>query len=211
MLDEQYWNRRWEERRIGFHQDEINPYLLKFWPTMKVPQEARVLVPLCGKSRDMCWLAEQGHRVTGVEFSQQAVKEYFDARGETPMVSQNNAHMCFSCEGRIDVQVGDFLTYQPNHLFDAFYDRAALVAMSPDMRERYIKQLMKMMKPQSQGLLVSLEILDESHQGPPFSVQQDIVEKLLSKHGSIEVLDQVFLTETKKEVVYQMSVNKTPE
>jgi len=60
VLDEQYWNQRWEDGRIGFHQEDINPYLLDFWPERKLSSEAHVLVPLCGKSRDMCWLAEQG-------------------------------------------------------------------------------------------------------------------------------------------------------
>ena len=36
---------------------------------------AAVLVPLCGKSLDLVWLAEQGHAVIGVELAEAFVKE----------------------------------------------------------------------------------------------------------------------------------------
>ncbi len=125
-------------------------------------------------------------------------------RGEIPFQSKEDAHICVSNGDLINVQVGDFFAYQPSELFDAFYDRAALVAIAPDLRERYVQHLSRMMKPQSKGLLVSLEILDESHQGPPFSVRKETVNRLFSQYWDLEVLKNVSLTDKKREVVYQM-------
>ena len=39
------------------------------WAALGVAPGSRVFVPLAGKSQDMRWLAESGHRVLGVELS----------------------------------------------------------------------------------------------------------------------------------------------
>ena len=36
-----------------------------------------LLLPMCGRSPDLLWLAEQGHTVTGIEWSERAVKQFF--------------------------------------------------------------------------------------------------------------------------------------
>ena len=62
-----FWHQRWADNQIGFHQDAPTPLLLKHWGSLGVAPGAKVFVPLAGKSRDMAWLASQGHRVLGVE------------------------------------------------------------------------------------------------------------------------------------------------
>ena len=57
-----FWHNRWENDLIGFHQQQVNPYLQQHWPALGIAPGARVLVPLCGKSLDMAWLAAQGTR-----------------------------------------------------------------------------------------------------------------------------------------------------
>ncbi len=65
-MDANFWQDCWQRGDIGFHQPRVLPLLQKHWPTLALPAGGRVLVPLCGKSLDMRWLAEQGHRVLGV-------------------------------------------------------------------------------------------------------------------------------------------------
>ena len=48
-----FWHDRWHSGQIGFHQAEVNPYLVRFWPQLQLTRGQRVFVPLCGKSRDM--------------------------------------------------------------------------------------------------------------------------------------------------------------
>lgn len=73
IMDTDFWLQRWQDGQTGFHQDEVMPLLQKHWPALQLPKAARVLVPLCGKTLDMHWLAAQGHRVLGVEVSPLAV------------------------------------------------------------------------------------------------------------------------------------------
>ncbi|MGB5485800.1 MAG: thiopurine S-methyltransferase, partial [Lysobacterales bacterium] len=61
------WHSRWESGNTGWHQPGGSSALRKFWPGLH--PGGRVLVPLCGKSPDLLWLAKQGYDVTGVELS----------------------------------------------------------------------------------------------------------------------------------------------
>ncbi|MNP32022.1 Thiopurine S-methyltransferase [compost metagenome] len=54
-MDEQFWQARWAENQIGFHQRETNPYLERYWSQLQLPTGCQVLVPLCGKTLDMLW------------------------------------------------------------------------------------------------------------------------------------------------------------
>ena len=56
-MDPDFWHARWEANQIGFHRDEINVYLERYWPALGLDPGSRVLAPLCGKSLDMVWLA----------------------------------------------------------------------------------------------------------------------------------------------------------
>ena len=67
------WFERWKNNKIGFHQDEISPYLLKY--AHKLNKNNNILVPLCGKSLDMLYLSENFANVVGVEL----VKDACDA------------------------------------------------------------------------------------------------------------------------------------
>lgn len=76
-MEPEFWHERWENNLIGFHLDEVNPHLRAHWHSLAVSPGARVLVPLCGKSLDLVWLAGQGYEVIGVEVSPIAVKDFF--------------------------------------------------------------------------------------------------------------------------------------
>lgn len=76
-MQPEFWHKRWTSNQIGFHLPEVNPYLQRYWPQLGLEEGARVLVPLCGKSLDLLWLAKCGHEVLGVELSEKAVEDFF--------------------------------------------------------------------------------------------------------------------------------------
>jgi len=83
-MQPEFWLQRWQQGQIGFHRGEGMPLLERHWPALQVAPGGRVLVPLCGKSLDMHWLAAQGHRVLGVEISPLAVQQFFAEAGLRP-------------------------------------------------------------------------------------------------------------------------------
>src|SRR5437868_13465864 len=96
-MNPEFWHERWQQGQIGFHLGRVNPNLerhhrvLTTNPTASptASPRARVLVPLCGKSLDMVWLAQQGQRVVGVELSPLAVQAFWDERQLVPEIDQH--------------------------------------------------------------------------------------------------------------------------
>jgi thiopurine S-methyltransferase len=68
-MEADFWHERWRLGQIGFHQPDHHPALDRWWARLGIPPRGRVLVPLCGRSLDMVWLARHGHPVLGVELS----------------------------------------------------------------------------------------------------------------------------------------------
>mgnify|MGYP000400918887 CR=1 FL=1 len=60
-----FWHDKWNNNEIGFDQDQPNPLLVEHWQALNLEANARVFVPLCGKSIDMVWLLHQGHQGVG--------------------------------------------------------------------------------------------------------------------------------------------------
>ena len=73
-----YWEKLWKDDDIGWHADTVHKFLTKYADELtRGRSNLRVFVPLCGKSLDMLWLADQGHNVVGVELAKQAVEDFF--------------------------------------------------------------------------------------------------------------------------------------
>ena len=124
MMEEGFWQARWQRNQIGFHRQEVNPGLKKYWPTLQVAPGRCVFVPLCGKSLDLLWLAEQGYCVLGVELIEKAVVDFFAEHKMSPTVIQQGAFKRYSA-GSISILCGDFFALSADDLAAA---KAALTA-----------------------------------------------------------------------------------
>jgi len=192
-MEADFWHQRWSAREIGFHQMEINRFLADYWGSLGLPCDGRVLVPLCGKSKDMLWLAQRGHSILGIELSETAVQEFFEEFGVTPDISQKGAFKSYQMEN-IELLVGDFFALTAADLAGVagVYDRAALVALPPKMREDYVRLLAKLLPAQAQTLLITFEYLPGAAEGPPFSVSEEDVTRLFSNECEIQTLDSQY-------------------
>ncbi|WP_053130655.1 thiopurine S-methyltransferase [Pseudomonas sp. MIACH] len=189
-MEPTFWQERWARNQIGFHLPEVNPYLLRYWPSLTLAQGAKVLVPLCGKSLDLMWLASNGYHVLGVELSEQAVEAFFNEQNLTPRITRHGVFKVYQAD-LIEVWCGDFFALDAGILADctALYDRAALIALPPLMRAQYAEQLNSLLRPGCQGLLITLDYDQTQKAGPPFAVTDDEVKVLLGVQWHLEVLD----------------------
>nr|WP_314490623.1 thiopurine S-methyltransferase [uncultured Pseudomonas sp.] len=187
-MEPAFWHERWAAQQIGFHQSEVNAYLRRHWSSLGLASGSQVLVPLCGKSVDMVWLAEQGHRVLGVELSREAVAAFFTEHRLTPTLEQRGAFEVWRSEA-VELWCGDFFDLTAEDLAgcSALYDRAALIALPPTMRQRYLRHLCQQLPVAVQGLLVTLEYDQALIGGPPFSVRESEVHKGLGGWHIIEL------------------------
>ena len=106
-MHEDFWQERWARNEIGFHLREVNPYLQRHWPDLELAPSTQVLMPLCGKSLDMAWLAGQGYRVLDVELAESAVIAFFAEQELTPEVDQYGAFRRYQA-GAVELLCGDF-------------------------------------------------------------------------------------------------------
>ncbi|WP_369990413.1 thiopurine S-methyltransferase [Pseudomonas xanthosomatis] len=187
-MEPAFWHKRWADNQIGFHQAQVNPYLQAHWPALGLEPGARVLVPLCGKSLDLAWLAGQGHRVMGVELSRRAVEDFFAEHGLVAQVSRRGASEVWS-SGEVELWCGDIFALRAEDVAGCtgLYDRAALIALPPAMRQQYLALLGELL-PACKGLLVTLDYDQALIDGPPFSVGDDEVRAGLAG-WQVEVLE----------------------
>lgn len=185
-----FWHQRWAANQIGFHQPQTNPYLQRYWPGLKLAPGSKVLVPLCGKSLDLSWLAGQGHQVLGVELSEKAVQEFFSDQGLEPLISQRRPFKVYSAE-TVEIFCGDFFSLRAEDAAGctALYDRAAIIALPSAMRQRYVERLDKVLAKPCEGLLITLDYDQAKIDGPPFSVADEEVQRLLTPAWELEVLE----------------------
>lgn len=187
----EFWHQRWADNQIGFHQDVPTPLLLKHWAALGVAPGARVFVPLAGKSRDMAWLASQGHRVLGVELSQLAVEQFSAEHDLTPELEDTRYGKHYRAGG-IELIVGDAFALDADLLRDctAVFDRAALIALPPELRARYAGELYARLPRGCRGLLVTLEYPQDERPGPPFSVALEEVHALYARDWNVDLLER---------------------
>lgn len=190
-MDPEFWHQRWQAGQIGFHQAAPTTLLLRHWPSLGIEPGARVFVPLAGKSRDMAWFAAQGYRVLGVELSQIAVDAFFAEHGLVPEI-ETSRYGVHHRAGGIELICGDAFALDAALLGDcaAVFDRAALVALPPRLRERYVRDLHAQLPPGCRGLLVTLEYPQADRDGPPFSVDAAEVQALYARDWQVELLDR---------------------
>jgi thiopurine S-methyltransferase len=174
-MDASYWHQRWARNDIAFHEGAANPLLVSHFDALSLAGGDRVFVPLCGKTHDIAWLLDQGCRVVGAELSKVAIEQLFAELGTEPEISEVGGIERYSAND-IDIFVGDLfeLTNRALGPVDAIYDRAALVALPQDMRQRYTAHLMAITAAAPQ-LLICYEYDQGALAGPPFAVSQEEV------------------------------------
>jgi thiopurine S-methyltransferase len=189
IMDPNFWHERWKTNQIGFHQGDINPCLVRYWPSLAPNKGGRVLVPLCGKSRDMFWLLEQGFAVVGVEISPIAVGAFFVENRLTPVVIQEARCQRWRIES-LEILCGDFFELGRGDIgtCHGVYDRAALIALPPEMRPRYVNHLSTLLDRHARGLLLTLDYNQSEMEGPPFSVSDAEVSRLFADAYTVQQL-----------------------
>lgn len=204
-MEASFWHERWAKQEIGFHRSKAHELMCEYFPKLIKPS-ATVLVPLCGKSKDMLWLLDKGYQVFGVELSEQAVEEFFADNQLTPEITEREPFKEYRC-GALVIWVGDFFDLKAAHLksIDAWYDRAALIALPPEMRKKYVQQLNRQLPAEAKGLLITLNYPPGFRQAPPFSVSEGEVEAQLGQRFSIEQMEEVKYNEQEVEEVFKLT------
>jgi thiopurine S-methyltransferase len=139
----------------------------------------------------MGWLADQGHRVFGVELAETAVRAFYE-QAQRPYRVERQRHLQLYAGDGVSIYCGDFMQLTALHLpgVKAVYDRAALIALPPKMRLHYADHLQRIVGDGCRMLLIALEYDQERVGGPPHSVAGDEVRSLFGTRCSVERIDE---------------------
>ncbi|WP_334039312.1 thiopurine S-methyltransferase [Alteromonas macleodii] len=197
-MEHSFWHSKWQKNEIGFHEPEGNALLVKYASFLfsdDSPSTSlkRIFVPLCGKTRDIGWLLSKGCEVVGAELSEVAIIQLFEELGVEPTVTTTSNGKIYTKDG-LTIYVGDIFKLTSSDLGDVtgIYDRAALVALPSPLREQYAAHLMAITQCAPQ-LIISFEYDQNEMAGPPFSVNEEIVNTLYSADYRIQRLERSVL------------------
>jgi len=175
------WLARWQDNKIGWHVDVVNQSLVDYLELLELEPGDNVFVPLCGKSIDLIYLSEMGYSVIGVELSPVGVVQFFVDNNLQYVVSEVDGFSLYQSE-RIKIYCGDYFNLNAGHLLSvsAVFDRASLIALDLDLREKYTVHLTAIIPFDARILLLTLIYPQHQMSGPPFSVSNSEVESLFS-------------------------------
>ena len=188
-----FWHERWNRGEIAFHQQHINPYLAYYYgekgPPMEKRSSLRVFVPLCGKSRDLWWLLQNGYQSIGVECSEVAVEQFFSEQQLNYSKRDTSKHTSYKAEN-LEILAGDFFALQAGYVGDIsdIFDRASLIALPLNMRRKYVEKITQLQRPGTRTLLITLTYPENQMDGPPFSVSEQEVRELYTDNFSVDKL-----------------------
>lgn len=188
-MDPDFWHGKWRDNQIAFHEPQVNGLLRDVLDRLALESGARVFLPLCGKTLDIGYLCARGLELVGAELSETAVAQLFEDLDLVPEIRTVGVLRLYRA-GPVSVFVGDFFALDRAILgpVDAVYDRAALVALPPDMRARYAEHLVEVTS-SVQQILISLEYDQSTMNGPPFSVPEAEVRTLYGDRYRVTLFD----------------------
>lgn len=203
MPDFNFWNERWITGKTAFHQSDIHFSLTEFGKDLfdeKIHNS--ILVPLCGKSKDMNYLLSLGLKVFGIEFSSIAIENFFlESNIDYKVEILSNFEKLYIASNIVIYQ-GDLFKAKNFSVVNAYlekviycYDRASMVAFDKNERIHYAKFLNDL--PNLKNILLPLfdygPRINEKKDvevGPPYLVSEFELNQLYSSHFDIKFLKE---------------------
>lgn len=185
------WLDRWKQNRIGFHESTVNPRLRRYLPEFNLNPGEMIFLPLCGKTHDIAWLAQQGFQVVGIELSQIAIETFF-AEHNLQYQQFESDRFLLRISGNIRLIQGDYFDLQQEDLSACkmVYDKAALIAINAPNRNRYCAHMQSILPKATDQLLITLDYDQAEMEGPPFAVSTAEVSRYYASNYSLNVLEQ---------------------
>jgi len=156
-----FWDERFEERYTPWDHAGVPDAFRAF---VARHDKRPVLIPGCGSAYEALWLAQAGWLVRAIDFAAHAVDAARTQLGD-----------------RADlVEQADFFTYEPPFAPGWIYERAFLCALPKARWAGYAERMAALLP--SQGLLAGFFFLGATPKGPPFGIERDELDALLTPH-----------------------------
>lgn len=164
----EFWNERYVRGETGWEIGQPAQPLKDVLAQLKLPK-SRVLVLGCGSGRDAAYFAENGHIVTAVDFSEQAI---------------NKARAQFENVPHLEFVQSDIFKFQPKGKFDLIFEHACYACFLPEKRRRLVQLWRQWLEPK--GHLLAIFFVMARRGGPPFGNSEWELRERLKKSFRFE-------------------------
>ncbi len=162
-----FWSGKYQESPLPpWNLEKPHPELQSFLMQLKL-NKCRILVPGCGYGHDAALLAEQGHLVTAIDISEEAIERANELYGHI---------------ATLQFVVGDALNLDETYdsTFDIVFEHTFYCAISPDSRDQLVKLWKRVLT--DTGHLLGLFFVVPKRSGPYFGGSEwELREKLQSR------------------------------
>lgn len=165
-----WWSQRYEVGDTGWDLAGPSPVLVDMLPRMRLGP-SRILVLGAGRAHDAAFLAQQGHFVTAVDISENAIAD---------------AKKLYGHIEKLKLELADMFKAPPHWLgsFDIVWEHTCFAAIEPARRTELIQVWKKVLT--EQGQLMGVFMTKEHRKGPPFGLTEwELRERL---HKSFQFL-----------------------
>ena len=132
-------------------------------PRLKLPR-SKIIVLGCGSGHDAAFLAQAGHHVTAIDFSEEAIQ---------------NAKKLYGHQSRLEFIQADVFQLPPawHGTFDVVIEHTCFCAVDPQQRTQLVKVWRQLLH--HEGLLFAVFFSMLKRSGPPFGSSEWEIRELL--------------------------------
>jgi SAM-dependent methyltransferase len=166
-LNQKMWSGRYQEDDTPWDLSTYHPCLDWTLPRLKLSR-SKILVPGCGAGHDAAKLSALSHRVTGLDFSEEAVKLASERYKDVPFLHS------------------DVFSHAKTHTehYDIVFEHTLFCAIDTGARSKLVKAWADLLK--EGGHVLGTFIVCNKRKGPPFGVSEWELEELLSPFFKFE-------------------------
>jgi len=197
----QFWDTLYQEGEDVWTKQEADKTLLKFHDILTNGKTGLdILVPMCGKTKVLLHLAEKGHRVVGIEWSQVAVRQFLEENKleyttQLCKIGGTDIPAYKVKDKAVTVYCGDFFAFKEHNMgpFDCVFDNGALECFSFQAGERlaYAVIINSVTKPGGRILQSIFDYEHAEHPMSPFAVTEAELTVLYKEHYNIQLLQEL--------------------
>lgn len=164
-----FWEGRWSEGHTPWDHGRSAPPFMEFVEKCGAPA-GNVIIPGSGSGHDVRYFAELGAHVVGLDLSPTSID----------VAHRLNSHP------QAKYRTGNILDPDSkwHNRFDWVIEHTCLCALQPEHWKAYAKSVRKLLK--KNGYYLAIFYRDpEDDDGPPFGIDEDVIEKLFAKHFTL--------------------------
>ena len=172
-----FWDNKYKKNEFSWDIGKPTPFFVNWSKSIKNKNSKNILIPGCGISSDVLFLAKSGFNVFACDFSDTAIKTLYFCN------KQNNTD--------IKLIHQDFfnLNNQYNSFFDYILEYTFYCAINPSKRLLYVKNCNKLLKDNGMLVGILLPIGDNTvASNPPFEVTLNELEDNFCSFFELEKL-----------------------